>query len=61
MSIEFVDEKPKRQKLTASPEMLARRATALEKVRHLNPYREIEEPIEWQCDIRQDRPLPGRD
>ena len=61
MSVESVDEKPKRQKLTASPEMLAQRATALEKVRQLNPYREIEDPVEWQRDIRQDRPLPGRD
>lgn len=61
MSVASVDEKPKRQKLSATPEMLAQRATALEKVRELNPYREIEDPVEWQRDIRQDRPLPGRD
>lgn len=59
MSVESLDEKPKRQKLTASPEMLAQRATALEKIRQPNPYREIEDPVEWQSDIRQDRPLPG--
>jgi hypothetical protein len=29
MSVESVDEKPKRRKLTASPEMLAQRAAAL--------------------------------
>ena len=58
MSVESVDEKPKRQKLSATPEMLAQRATALEKVRQLNPYREIEDPVGWQRDIRQDRPLP---
>jgi hypothetical protein len=61
MSVESVDEKPKRRKLSATPEMIARRATALEKVRQHNPYREIEEPVGWQRDIRQDRPLPGRD
>ena len=61
MSVESVDEKPRRQKLTATPEMLAQRATALEKVRQLNHYREIEDPVEWQRDIRQDHPLPGRD
>lgn len=61
MSVESVDEKPKRRKRSATPEMLARRATALEKVRELNPYREIEDPVGWQRDIRQDRPLPGRD
>ncbi len=59
MSVESVYEKPKRQKLTASPEMLAQRATALEKVRQLNPYRKIEDPVEWQRDIRRDRTLPG--
>jgi len=61
MSVESVDEKAKRRKRSATPEMLARRATALEKVRELNPYREIEDPVGWQRDIRQDRPLPGRD
>ena len=45
MSVESVDEKRKRQKLTASLEMLPQRATAIEKVRQLNPYREIEDPI----------------
>lgn len=62
MSVESVDEKQQnRRKLTSTPEMLAQRATALEKVRQLNPYREIEDPIGWQREARQDRPLPGRD
>lgn len=55
------DVKPARQKLTASPEMLARRRAALEEVRKLDPYREIADPASWQKEIRQDRPLPFRD
>ncbi len=55
------DEKPKRQKLTATPEMLALRKAALEDVRKLNPYRDISDPAAWQKEIRQDRPLPSRD
>jgi len=46
---------------TATPEMIARRVTALEKIRKLNPYREITDPVEWQREMREDRPLPGRD
>jgi hypothetical protein len=52
---------PKRQKLTATPEMIARRAAALEEIRKLNPYRDITDPLAWQQEIREDRPLPGRD
>ncbi len=51
----------KRQKLTATPEMIARRVKALEKIRKLNPYREISDPVEWQREMREDRPMPERD
>lgn len=61
MTVESVEEKPKRRKLTASPEMISRRVVALEEIRKLNPYREISDPVVWQRDIREDRPLPGRD
>jgi hypothetical protein len=27
----------------------------------LNPYRDITEPVAWQREMREDRPLPGRD
>jgi antitoxin component of MazEF toxin-antitoxin module len=27
----------------------------------LKPFREIEDPVAWQREIRKDRPLPGRD
>ena len=61
MTVESVQEKPQRQKLTATPETIARRAAALEKIRKLNPYRDITDPVVWQREMREDRPLPGRD
>ena len=61
MTVESVEDKPKRRKLTATPEMIARREAALEDVRKLNPYRDITDPVKWQCEMREDRPLPGRD
>jgi hypothetical protein len=60
MTVESVDEKP-RQKLTATPEMITRREAALENIRKVNPYRGIADPVEWQREMRGDRPLPGRD
>ena len=61
MTVDSVEEQPKRGKLTASPEMIARRVTALEEIRKLNPYRDITDPAQWQREMREDRPLPGRD
>jgi len=61
MTVESMQEKPKPQKLTATPEMIAQRAAALAEIRKLNPYRGITDPVEWQRDMREDRPLPGRD
>lgn len=61
MTVESVEENPQRQKLTATPEMIARRSLALEKIRKLNPYRDITDPLIWQREMREDRPLPGRD
>jgi len=52
---------PKRQVPTASPEMIARRMAALEKVRTLDPYREIANPVEWQRTVREDVIQPGRE
>ena len=53
--------KPARKKLTATPEMLARRKEALEEIRKLNPFRDITDPVAWQKEIREGCPLPGRD
>ncbi|MEG4498160.1 hypothetical protein QUB05_13185 [Microcoleus sp. F10-C6] len=33
----------------------------LEKITANNVFAEISDPVEWQRDLRQDRPLPGRD
>ena len=54
-------EKPKFQKLTTTPEMISRRVAALGEIRKLNPYRDITDPVAWQREMREDRPLPGRD
>jgi len=48
--------------LRATPEMVARRKAALQELRRLGGLREvIPDPIAWQREQRQDRPLPGRD
>ncbi len=47
--------KPKRVIPTATPEMLAKRAAALD------PYRDITDPVAWQRQIREDVILPGRE
>jgi hypothetical protein len=33
---------------------------ALEKVIELNPFKDITDPVEWQRQIRNDKPLTGR-
>ncbi|HEY0431998.1 MAG TPA: hypothetical protein VGC61_09265 [Pyrinomonadaceae bacterium] len=38
-----------------------RMAEALEKLAASDAFSEISDPVEWQRDIRKDRPLPGRD
>ena len=58
---EGTESKPKRQISQASPEMIARRMAALEKVRELNPYRDIADSVAWQCSIREDVIQPGRE
>lgn len=47
MSVELIGDNPKHRKFTASPEMIAPRVAALEKIRKLNPYREITDPVRW--------------
>lgn len=40
----------------------ARRAVAaLERIAQRDGFRHIEDPAAWQREIREDRPLPGRD
>lgn len=38
-----------------------RMAEALEKLAAADAFSEISDPVEWQREIRRDRPLPGRD
>jgi len=33
----------------------------LEKIAASNVFADISDPVEWQRELRQDRPLPGRD
>jgi hypothetical protein len=46
----------------ATPDMLRRRREALNGLRALGGLRDaIPDPVGWQRELRQDRPLPGRD
>lgn len=45
----------------ATPEMLRNRKAAFGKLRALNPFRSVENPVAWQQELRKDRALPGRD
>ena len=45
----------------AAAEVIARRKMALENIRKLNLYRSVAEPVEWQREIREGRPLLGRE
>jgi hypothetical protein len=36
-------------------------ANILKNLSKLDPFRDIEDPVEWQREIRKDRPLPGRE
>ena len=38
-----------------------RMARALERLAATNAFSEIEDPVDWQREIRKDRPLPGRE
>ncbi len=38
-----------------------RMAEALEKLAAADAFSEIADPVEWQREIRKDRPLPGRE
>lgn len=46
----------------ASPQMVAQRKAAFQRLRELGGLRQtIPDPAAWQREIRQDRSLPGRD
>ena len=54
-------EKPKRNIPSATPEMIAARLAAFEKLREMDPYRDITDPVAWQREIREDVVQPGRE
>ena len=54
-----------REALPEDEQALAERRESLlallEELAALNTFAEIDDPVEWQREIRRDRPLPGRD
>ena len=58
---ELAEAPPQHVVPAATPEMIARREKAFEALRKRNPFRDIEDPVAWQREIRKDRPLPGRE
>ena len=44
----------------AKEQQRQRLAEALEQLAALNPFSDIADPVAWQREQRQDRPLPGR-
>lgn len=54
--------KPRRERVAATPEMLAQRKAALDDLRAMGGLRNaIPDPVEWQKEMREDVVLPGRD
>jgi hypothetical protein len=46
----------------AEPDQIARRKTALRELRNLGGLNDVvPDPMEWQREMRHERPLPGRD
>jgi len=62
---ELADEQPVEVTILDAPDRMAdrrrRMAEALESLAASDPFSEISDPVEWQREIRKDRPLPGRD
>jgi hypothetical protein len=58
----YLEQKAKVRTTTDAAEHMRRQllTEALEKAVALNPYRDIKDPVAWQREQRQDRPLPGR-
>jgi hypothetical protein len=49
------------QSISADAERGKRIRAALEKLAELGTFADIADPVEWQKQIRKDRPLPGRE
>jgi bifunctional DNA-binding transcriptional regulator/antitoxin component of YhaV-PrlF toxin-antitoxin module len=58
--LEPVEEATPRLSSERTPDAGRRMAAALEKLAASGAVARIEDPVEWQREIRRDRPLPGR-
>jgi hypothetical protein len=45
---------------TPAPSDGSRMAEALEKLARLNAFPDVTDPVQWQRELRADRPMPGR-
>ncbi|CAN5773154.1 hypothetical protein BH20VER1_BH20VER1_12460 [soil metagenome] len=45
----------------ATPEAIKQRLEAFARLRALNPFRDIKDPVAWEREMREDVKLPGRD
>ncbi|GAB6043275.1 DUF2281 domain-containing protein [Endothiovibrio diazotrophicus] len=52
---------PRIESPSASGHRPQRIRDALQNLARMNTFSEITDPLEWQREIRRDRPLPGRD
>ena len=58
----FLEQQAGRHEPDLDPSERERRlGEALEKLVELRPFGDIADPVAWQREIRQDRPLPGRE
>lgn len=62
---DLASEQPVEVTILDQPDRIAdrrrRMAEALENLAAANAFSEISDPVEWQREVRKDRPLPGRD
>ncbi|MXY47407.1 MAG: hypothetical protein F4Y44_10620 [Chloroflexi bacterium] len=61
VEISVWQEPPKGDLRPVDKERSKKVAKAFEKLAELGTFSEIKDPVEWQREIRKDRPLPGRD
>jgi hypothetical protein len=54
-------ERPRWQIPRATPEIIAQRQAAFEKLGEMNPYDDIADSVTWQKEVREDVGLPGRE
>jgi hypothetical protein len=62
---DLASEQPVEVIILDEPDLMAdrrrRMAEALEHLAASDAFSDIPDPVKWHCEIRKDRPLPGRD